>query len=139
MQVKTVLATCAIAAVMAVMPPTVHAEDPSLAAARDLYGSAAYAEALDMLNGLLEGYHTPEEGQSIGLYRVLCLMALNRTAEADRAIEALILKDPLYNPSTDDLSPRMRVSFTEARKRMLPSIIQKEYEDAKTAFDRADF
>jgi TonB family protein len=91
-----------------------------------------------MLDALLQGNITLEEGQSIGLYRVLCLMALGRTAEADRAVEALIAQDPLYQP-TADLSPRMRGAFSDARKRMLPSIIQREYVEAKAAFDRQDF
>jgi hypothetical protein len=136
---KPVLAAWAIATVVAVMTPGLQAEDESLAAARNLYGSAAYEDALKMLDGLLGGQHTPEEGRTIGLYRVLCLIALDRTAEADRAVAALIAQDPLYRPSADDLSPRMRAAFRDARKRMLPSIVQQEYVEAKAAFDRRDF
>jgi len=139
MQVKTALAACAIAAVVATMTASLHARDESLVAARELYGSAAYEDALTMLNGLIEGNHTPEENQSIGLYRVLCLIALGRTTEADRAVEAFIAQDPLYRPSAADVSPRMRAAFSDARKRMLPSIIQQEYVEAKAAFDRQDF
>jgi len=139
MQVKTALAACAIAAVVATMTASLHARDESLVAARELYGSAAYEDALTMLNGLIEGNHTPEENQSIGLYRVLCLIALGRTTEADRAVEAFIAQDPLYHPSAADVSPRMRAAFSDARKRMLPSIIQREYVEAKAAFDRQDF
>lgn len=139
MQVKTVLAACAIATVLATMTLSLHAEEESVAAARDMYASAAYEDALNILNGLLDGNHTPEERQSIGLYRVLCLTALGRAAEADRAIEALIAQDPLFRPSADDVSPRMRGAFSDARRRLLPSILQQQYVEAKAAFDRQDF
>jgi hypothetical protein len=51
----------------------------------------------------------------------------------------MILREPLYRASVDDLSPRLRSAFGEVRKRLLPSIIQKQYADAKAAFDKQDF
>jgi hypothetical protein len=139
MNINTLRAACAVATVVAAMTAGLQAEDASLAAARELYGSAAYADALKMLDGLAEGRHAPEDGRAIGLYRVLCLIALDRGAEANRAVDALIARDPLYRPSANDLSPRMRTTFTEARKRMLPAIVQQDYVEAKAAFDRRDF
>ena len=50
----------------------------------------------------------------------------------------IIARDPLYQPG-DDLSPRMRTAFSEAKKRLLPSIVQQQYADAKGAFDRKEF
>jgi hypothetical protein len=111
----------------------------SLASARELYASAAYDDALEMLNGLAPAAKVAEERQSIDLYRALCLVALGRTSDADHAIEAMVQRDPLYHASADDLSPRLRSAFDDVRKRMLPSIIQKEYADAKAAFDNQDF
>ena len=92
-----------------------------------------------MLNGLAPAAKAPDERQSIDLYRTLCLVALGRTSDADRAIEAMIQRDPLYRASADDLSPRLRSAFDDVRKRLLPAIIQKEYADAKAAFDKQDF
>jgi hypothetical protein len=112
--------------------------EQSVAAARELYASAAYDEALTALNALGEGRPT-EEQQVIGLYRVLCLVALGRAAEADAALETLITQHPLYRPALDDLSPRMRSTFTDARKRLLPNVVQQRYAEAKAAFDRRDF
>ena len=130
---------CAVALfVLVAMSASVQAAE-SLAAARELYASAAYADALVMLNGLASSATTPEERQSIDLYRTLCLVAVGRTSDADRAIEAMIQRDPLYRPSAEDLSPRLRSAFDEVRKRLLPSIIQNEYAEAKAAFDRKDF
>jgi hypothetical protein len=131
--------TCAVALfVLVAMSVSVQAAE-SLAAARELYASAAYADALVMLNGLASSATTPEERQSIDLYRTLCLVAVGRTSDADRAIEAMIQRDPLYRPSAEDLSPRLRSAFDDVRKRLLPSIIQNEYAEAKAAFDRKDF
>jgi hypothetical protein len=131
--------TCAVALfVLVAMSVSVRAAE-SLAAARELYASAAYADALVMLNGLASSATTSEERQSIDLYRTLCLVAVGRTSDADRAIEAMIQRDPLYRPSAEDLSPRLRSAFDEVRKRLLPSIIQNEYAEAKAAFDRKDF
>ena len=133
------ITTCAIALfVLVIIPARVHA-DGTLAAARELYASAAYDDALDMLNGLMPAAKAPDERQSIDLYRTLCLVALGRSADADRAIEAMIMRDPLYRASIDDLSPRLRSAFGDVRKRLLPAIIQKQYADSKAAFDKKDF
>jgi hypothetical protein len=133
------ITTCAVALfVLVIIPAGVHAEG-TLAAARELYASAAYDDALDMLNGLMPAAKAPDERQSIDLYRTLCLVALGRNADADRAIEAMIMRDPLYRASIDDLSPRLRSAFGDVRKRLLPAIIQKQYADSKAAFDKKDF
>jgi hypothetical protein len=133
------VAACAVVLlVFVVIPARVHAEG-SLAAARELYASAAYDDALSMLNGLASTVNAADERQSIDLYRTLCLVALGRTSDADHAIEAMVQRDPLYHASADDLSPRLRSAFDDVRRRLLPSIIQQEYAEAKTAFDRKDF
>jgi len=131
--------TCAalLSALLAI-PSTARAE-ASLAAARELYASAAYDDALTMLNGLVDTTTAPDEQQSVDLYRTLCLVALGRSADADHAIESMIERDPLYRVSSDELSPRLRTAFSDTRKRMLPAIIQKVYADAKTSFDKGDY
>jgi hypothetical protein len=135
---KRCVAALAVAMLTLTIAPQVKANE-ALAEARELYASAAYKDALTTLNGLRDGEHSLEERRLIDLYRTLCLVALGRQAEADRAVESMIAQDPLYRPSTEDLSPRMRSAFSEARKRMLPSIIQQMYSDAKAVFDRQDF
>ena len=133
------ITTCAVALfVLVVIPVRVHAE-ATLAAARELYASAAYDDALEMLNGLMPAAKAPDERQSIDLYRTLCLVALGRNSDADRAIETMIMRDPLYRASIDDLSPRLRAAFGDVRKRLLPAIIQKQYADSKAAFEKKDF
>jgi hypothetical protein len=116
-----------------------HAADTTLAAARDLYVSASYDDALTMLGGLANGSRTLEEQQSIDLYRTLCLVALGRGADADHVIDAMLMRQPLFRASGDELSPRLQTAFQSARKRILPGVIQKEYAEAKNAFDRQDY
>jgi len=111
----------------------------SLAAARDLYVSAAYDDALAMLGSLPSGQRSVEEQQSIDLYRTLCLVALGHAADADKVIEAMLMRQPLYRASSEDLSPRVQTSFQNARRRILPAVVQKEYADAKSAFDKQDW
>ena len=110
----------------------------SLAAARDLYASAAYEDALAVLNRLPNTNRSADELRAVEQYRALCLLALGRTAEAERAIEAVVAGDPAFRPASD-LSPRVRSAFSEVRKRMLPGIIQQKYADAKAAYDRKEF
>jgi TonB family protein len=110
----------------------------SLAAARDLYTSAQYDEALKVLDRLSPEASSNDERQSVDLYRTLCLLAVGRRDDADRAIEAIIARDPLYRPS-QDLSPRMLTAFSDARKRVLPVLVQQQYAAAKDAFDRKEF
>ena len=50
------------------------------------------------------------------------------------------MREPLYRASSEELSPACDVGVRErARKRILPAIIQKEYADAKNAFDKQEF
>ena len=97
---------------------SVHAAGGTLAAARDLYVSASYDEALSMLGGLSNGSLSTEDRQSIDLYRTLCLFALGRGVDADRVIEGMLMRDPLYRASSEELSPRVQSAFQTARKRI---------------------
>jgi hypothetical protein len=131
---------CASALLISVaFPVTTYAADPSLAAARDLYVSASYDDALSMLSTLSSGSRALQERQSIDLYRTLCLFALGKTTDADKVIEAMLVRDPLYRAADEELSPRVETAFQTARRRILPSVIQQKYADAKAAFDKQDW
>jgi TonB family protein len=128
---------CAVAVVLFSSPAA--ADQPTLASARELYASAEYGDALTMLDSLAGLSQSREEQRSIGLYRALCLVALGRAADADKAIETMISSDPLYRPTGEDIPPRMRTALGDARRRMLPTIIQQRYAEAKIAFDKERF
>ena len=51
----------------------------------------------------------------------------------------MLMRQPLYRASSEELSPRVQTSFQTARKRILPAVIQKEYADAKNAFDKQEY
>jgi protein TonB len=115
------------------------AADNTLATARDLYAAAAYEDALAMLNFLSERKPAADEERAIQQYRAFCLLALGRTADAERAIEAVVASQPRYQPSDVEVSPRVRATFTEVRRRVLPSIIQQQYAVAKSVYDRKSY
>jgi TonB family protein len=119
--------------------PGVHAQGNDIAAARDLYASAAYDDALTLLNRLRASDHPANQSRVIDQYRAFCLLALGRPADAEQAIEAVVAAEPSYHPSDSDVSPRVRSAFAEVRRRMLPAIVQQKYTQAKAAFDRKEF
>ncbi|HWK11236.1 MAG TPA: TonB family protein [Vicinamibacterales bacterium] len=132
-----VFVTSAAAAAPAVAQGT--SKDP-IGAARELYASARYDEALAVLDDLHPAADTPAtERRSIEQYRSLCLLALGRGQEAESAIAQVITADPSYVPSENDASPRVRAAFSDVRKRLLPDIASARYTDAKAIFDRKDY
>ena len=114
----------------------IRADDDPLGRAKELYRSAAYDEALGILDSIstTAGANNAEVNE----FRVFCLVALDRKEEARNAIAALITADPSYELSEEQASPRVRTAFKEVRQSLLPSLAQHAYADAKAAFDRKD-
>jgi hypothetical protein len=110
----------------------------SLSAARDLYTSAAYEDALAVLNRLAPTTQ-PSDRLALNQYRAFCLVALRRNAEAEQAIEEVLSVEPSYVPSTADASPRLLSAFASGRQRVLPALLQARYAQAKGKFDRQEF
>ncbi len=121
------------------MATAAAAADESLSTARELYAAAAYEDALSMLNRLRLTELPAADKRGIDQYRAFCLLALGRTTDAERAIEAVVSAEPLYQPSEAEVSPRLRTAFSDVRKRMLPGIVQDQYMRAKAAFDRKNY
>lgn len=108
----------------------------SLTTARELYASAEYEAALSTLGRLK--HDDTASGEEIARYRVLCLIALGRSAEADQVIESILAGNPLYQPGTE-AAPRVHAQFTAVRRRLSPSLARRLYTEAKAAFDRKEF
>ena len=73
---------------------------------RDLYASANYEQALALLDRLKqESPASPDAAVAIEQYRALCLLALNRRAEAETAIESVYAIDPVFRPREEDTAP----------------------------------
>jgi tetratricopeptide (TPR) repeat protein len=116
---------------------TTSASDDTLARAKGLYASAAYDEALAVLDRLQS--ETPvEDPTSIAEYRVFCLLALDRRDEARKNIDRILHDNPLYLPSPDQASPRIQSVFRDVRRQSLPKIVMERYAAAKAAFERKD-
>lgn len=110
----------------------------SLDGAKELYASAEYERALAMLDTLKTSEQSYEDQQSIEMYRALCLVATGKEADARGVMEGLVTRNPMYRPS-NELPPRVRTTYSETRKRMLPTAAQTAYQEAKAAFDFKDF
>ncbi len=121
-----------IAVVLAVPPPA-GAQQDTLDVAKALYGSAAYDEALAMLERLDSG-SVEEVGIEVSLYRMFCLLVLDRKDEADLVIDEMVTADPFYVPATDKTSPRIRGIFEEGRRAVLPRVAWRMYATARAAF-----
>jgi tetratricopeptide (TPR) repeat protein len=107
----------------------------SVQAAEALYASAAYDEALVVLQRLEQAAPTPGELRVINQQRALCLLALGRNAEAERAIAAVVNADPLFRPDATSTSPRVRTAFRDVRTKLLPELVAREYVEARRLYD----
>lgn len=115
----------------------VSAGDDTLAQAKGLYASAAYDEALAVLDRL-QSAAPIEDPTSIAEYRVFCLLALERRDEARKNIDRILHDNPHYAPSPDLASPRIQSVFRDVRRQALPKIVMERYAAAKAAFERKD-
>jgi tetratricopeptide (TPR) repeat protein len=120
-----------------VLATSARAGQEGLSHAKDLYASAAYDEALALLDRLPND-SAPAEKAEAAEYRVFCLLALQRSDDARTAIDAIVRADPFRLPTDSQASPRIRAVFQEERRKLLPEIVQRSYADAKAAFDKKD-
>src|SRR5688572_18235083 len=111
----------------------------NVSAAREMYATARYDEALALLNSIRVNEATdPSERKTIEQYRSLCLLALGRDQEAETAIAAAVTADPFFVPTEAEASPRVRSAFSDVRSKLLPGIASAKYTSAKQTFDRKD-
>ena len=124
------------AAVLAivVLPNVIWAQE-SIQAAQTLYASASYDEALALLDRLQVQQLPPGDIRSVQQNRVLCLLALGRSQDAEVAIAAVVNADPRYRPDESTASPRVRTAFRDVRVRLLPGIIKTRYNAARGLYD----
>ncbi len=126
----------AAALVVTLLSGPVRAQDP-LSAAKELYASAAYDEALSALERLSAGA-TPAVALEIDQYRAFCLFALGRTREAEAVAESVVRANPLVELQAADTSPRIVALFADIQKRLLPGLIRERYRTARSSMDEGD-
>ena len=108
------------------------AAQESLQQVKDLYASAAYEDAL----GVLSRIQSPEQRLEIERYRVFCLIALERTAEAETAIKGILEDDPLYSP--EEAAPRVIELFKRVKRQATPQLARALYSEGKSAMDHKE-
>lgn len=124
---RTTSALALIAVLSAAVPARAQ---ETLQQVKDLYASAAYEDAL----GVLSRLQSPDQRLEIERYRVFCLIALDRPAEAEKAILGILTEDPLYSP--DDAAPRVVELFKRVKRDATPQLARALYAEGKAAMER---
>jgi tetratricopeptide (TPR) repeat protein len=110
----------------------------SFARAKELYAAAAYDDALGILETLQKAPLPAADARDVAVYRVFCLLALDRDQDAVKGIEAIVRADPLFRPTEAQASPRLRTRFNDVRTPLLPVIIKERYTAARAQLDRRE-
>lgn len=120
---------CALATVA---PPSVEAQAQArMATAKGLYADADYDGALAELAAVASSGDASAVTYEVHHYRALCLVALGRTEEAERAMAATVEANPAFVPAASDVSPRVAGLFNEVRDRLLPQLARKRLAEAR--------
>jgi tetratricopeptide (TPR) repeat protein len=127
--------TLALMLLVGALSSPASAQGP-LADVRALYAAAAYEDALSAL-GKLDA-SSRDRGEA-AQYRAFCLVALGRTADAERAIESVVSADPFFVPPAADVSPRILAMFADVRRRLLPEMARRAYLEGRSAFQAKAF
>ncbi len=114
--------------------PLRAADDP-FSDVKQRYAAAAYEETLAALATLDD----PALIDQVDEYRALCLLALHRDEEAERAIERLVLRDPLPLEGLNNRSPKFATLYKSVRNRLVPRLASGSYSAAKASFDARDY
>jgi len=140
MRLHTILAaTMYVVAAAAPVAPAAGAVNTTLTHAQELYAQASYEQALALLDHLdPKTSDTLAEGQAIRRYRALCLLALGRPDDAERAVEDLVRADPAAAVD-DDLPPRLQELVQRVRGRVAREIARQGYERGRDLYAREQF
>lgn len=128
----------ALAAVTFAIAARPAAAEPDVSAARALYASASYEEALTVLGAAPS---SPEgDSAQVEQYRALCLLALGRVTEAEASLARLVMRQPLYAVGkSEDVSPKFLALFRTVREKTLPAAARRIYAAGRQHYDDKDF
>jgi hypothetical protein len=124
--------------VSTLMAAPVAAQSP-MANALALYAAASYDDALAAFDDARKSQPTGDDLVTIERHRLLCLVALGRTAAANDVVAGLLDARPDFVLTAGEASPRVRAVFESARARVLPELVRRRYAEAKRAFDAGEF
>ncbi len=106
-----------------------------LIAVKALYVAADYEGALR----LLASADPDEDVVKVEEYRALCLLALGRTADAERSVEQILARRPLYEVDSNSVSPRMVSLVSAVRQRLLPVLARNLYGLARRNIEHREY
>ena len=106
-----------------------------IAAVKALYASASYEDALATLELIAPEASTEHVEQ----YRALCFLALNRTTDAERALELIVRRNPMYRMTDAEVSPRLIAMFADVRRRILPTAAKELYARGRWNYQGGDY
>jgi tetratricopeptide (TPR) repeat protein len=129
------VATAALLLAMVVPARTARAQEDALREVSRLFASANYEEALAALSRVDD----PALLDRTDEYRALCLLALNRDAEAERAMELLVLRNPLPTSGVADRAPKFATMYRTVRGRLVPRLANGAYNAARDSFNAHDY
>lgn len=109
------------------------AAQTDLTEARTQYEEAAYEDALTTLTKASAS--TPADRVQLEQYRALCLIALGRLAEAERAVASLVEADPTYVPPSTVASPRVLAMIADIRRKELPGVSRRMLDAGRASFE----
>ncbi len=132
MKISTLLALIFVLAAGSAGKASAVNDDP-IETAKSLYLSASYSEALAALANLPPG----TDMDAADKYRALCFLGLDRLDDADKALEALVRRHPLYTMDSTE-SPKLMAIFQTTRTRTLPGIARTMFASAKDAFEKKE-
>jgi TonB family protein len=112
------------------------AAQTQMASVRELYASASYEDALNVLAGV--NGSDPATTIEAEQYRALCLLAIGRHSEARAAVRRIVDKDPLYVPAEAEVTPRIATIFSETRRELLPGVARRDFAEAKALFEQKE-
>jgi len=104
-----------------------------LSEAKTQYEEAAYEDALTTLTKA--SVSTPADRVQLEQYRALCLIALGRLPEAERAVVALVEADPTYVPPSSVASPRVLALVADIRRKELPGVTRRVLDSGRAAYE----
>jgi len=113
---------------------SLRADDP-LKEVGLLYSTAAYEEALVAIAKVDDLAVIDQVDQ----YRALCLLALNRDAEAEHAIERLVARHPLGLDGLSEQAPKFTSVYRAVRARLVPELASKAYHSAIASLEAKDY
>lgn len=116
--------------------PRALAAPTPLQTALELYAAASYDEALAALDTVGATDLSVDEQVVVAQHRMLCLMAMGRTADAERAAASLLALRPEFVLGVRDASPRVRTMFETARRRVLPAVVRERFAAGRRLYDR---